>query len=221
MQINSVAPLRDVAPTATGGLLSSLQSWAGRCDATLESLSCQMAQLRADADQRAARAAARTDEARRLVEIEQKGGNPPTLPSYISGAIAAGRSPIANGRGAIPRPSTTTTTTTTTTHHQGGSTARTNKMNSVLTVGGGSSFPTPTLGAPSAGPLPPSTIPASSLQVKPAVKRGSGQMGGQTDGHAGDSSDVGGEGALGEVDGEDDGPDGEKRASKRKLNVGE
>ncbi|KAK4136661.1 hypothetical protein BT67DRAFT_460750 [Trichocladium antarcticum] len=74
VQINSVAPLRDVAPTATGGLLSSLQSWAGRCDATLESLSCQMAQLRADADQRAARAAARADEARRLVEIEQKAG---------------------------------------------------------------------------------------------------------------------------------------------------
>ena len=73
VQINSVAPLRDVAPPAIGGLLSDLQAWAGRCETTLESLEAQMAQLRADADQRAAHAAARADETRRLVENEQKG----------------------------------------------------------------------------------------------------------------------------------------------------
>ncbi|KAK4100660.1 hypothetical protein N658DRAFT_497105 [Parathielavia hyrcaniae] len=72
VQINSVSPLRDVAPTAIDGLLSSLQAWAGRCEATLSSLSCQMTQLRADADRRAARAAARAQEAHKLMENEQK-----------------------------------------------------------------------------------------------------------------------------------------------------
>lgn len=80
VQINSVSPLRDVAPTAIGGLLSSLQAWAGRCEATLESLSCQMTQLRADADRRAARAAARTRDMEILVEKE-KGS---TLPASLS-----------------------------------------------------------------------------------------------------------------------------------------
>ncbi|KAK4129628.1 hypothetical protein N657DRAFT_640287 [Parathielavia appendiculata] len=72
VQINSVSPLRDVAPTAISGLLASLQAWAGRCEATLSSLSCQMTQLRADVDRRAARAAARTQETHKLMENEQK-----------------------------------------------------------------------------------------------------------------------------------------------------
>ncbi|KAL2270984.1 hypothetical protein VTJ83DRAFT_355 [Remersonia thermophila] len=72
VRVNSVAPLRDVAPHAIGSLLSSLQAWAGRCEATLASLSCQMTQLRADADRRAARAAARAQETHRLMEEEKK-----------------------------------------------------------------------------------------------------------------------------------------------------
>lgn len=88
VQINSVAPLRDVAPTAIGGLLSSLQSWAGRCESTLQSLSCQMTQLRADADRRAAKAAARREETKQLVESE-KGGHAPFLSHPSRGAAAA------------------------------------------------------------------------------------------------------------------------------------
>ncbi|KAK4183221.1 hypothetical protein QBC35DRAFT_353681, partial [Podospora australis] len=72
VQINSVAPLRDVAPKAIGGLLSSLQAWSDRCDATLESLAEQMAQLRADADRRAAQAAAREEKIKKLVKNEKK-----------------------------------------------------------------------------------------------------------------------------------------------------
>ncbi|KAL2199063.1 hypothetical protein P885DRAFT_67129 [Corynascus similis CBS 632.67] len=71
VRIDSVSPLRDVAPTAIGSLLSSLKTWAGRCDATLESLSCQMAQLRAEADRRAARTTARAREVESLVEKEK------------------------------------------------------------------------------------------------------------------------------------------------------
>ncbi|KAK0748013.1 hypothetical protein B0T21DRAFT_355636 [Apiosordaria backusii] len=73
VQINSVAPLRDVAPTAIGGLLSSLQAWADRCDSTLSSLSAQMDQLRADADRRAAQEAAWAETTEKL--LEQEGGN--------------------------------------------------------------------------------------------------------------------------------------------------
>ena len=81
VRINSVAALRDVAPgtdthsDAIGNLLSNLQAWAGRCEATLLSLEAQMSKLRADADFRAAQAAAWSDRMEKLVEEEQKGGN--------------------------------------------------------------------------------------------------------------------------------------------------
>ncbi|KAK3693542.1 PCI domain-containing protein [Podospora appendiculata] len=77
VQINSVAALRDVSPSdvaAIPGLLSSLQSWAGRCEATLHSLEAQMSQLRADADRRAAEAASWTGRMEKLVDDEKKGG---------------------------------------------------------------------------------------------------------------------------------------------------
>ncbi|KAL2125209.1 hypothetical protein VTJ04DRAFT_1574 [Mycothermus thermophilus] len=88
VRVNSVAPLRDVAPSAIGGLLSSLQAWAGRCEETLRSLSCQMTQLRADADRRAARAAERVKETARLMEEEKKGGKQPSLSRQSSSNIA-------------------------------------------------------------------------------------------------------------------------------------
>ncbi|KAK0746391.1 hypothetical protein B0T18DRAFT_411527 [Schizothecium vesticola] len=72
VRINNVAPLRDVAPGAVEGLLSSLRSWADRCDATLHSLEAQMSELRAAADRRAADAAAREDRAAALVDAEKK-----------------------------------------------------------------------------------------------------------------------------------------------------
>ncbi|KAK4194425.1 putative COP9 signalosome complex subunit 7B [Triangularia verruculosa] len=74
VQVNSVAPLRDVAPTAIGGLLSSLQAWADRCDSTLSSLSAQMDQLRADADRRAAQETTWAETTERLLQ-EQDSGN--------------------------------------------------------------------------------------------------------------------------------------------------
>ncbi|KAK0731319.1 hypothetical protein B0H67DRAFT_451085, partial [Lasiosphaeris hirsuta] len=78
VRVNSVAALRDVAPSsedgnnAIGGLLSSLQAWADRCEATLQSLEAQMSGLRADADRRAAHAAAWSNKMDKLVEDEQR-----------------------------------------------------------------------------------------------------------------------------------------------------
>ncbi|KAM7194287.1 PCI domain containing protein [Naviculisporaceae sp. PSN 640] len=74
--INSVSPLRDVAPgpEAIGGLLFSLRAWAGRCDATLQSLEDQMAQVRAEADRRAAEGAAWNSKVESLLKDEEKGG---------------------------------------------------------------------------------------------------------------------------------------------------
>lgn len=85
VHINSVAPLRDVGPASIANLLSRLETWAGRCDSTLRSLSSQMAEVRADADRRAAQAAARAAETNRLIESEKKGGMmAPSSPSSFS-----------------------------------------------------------------------------------------------------------------------------------------
>ncbi|KAK0657245.1 hypothetical protein B0T16DRAFT_452728 [Cercophora newfieldiana] len=80
VRTNRVAALRDVAPgsgaesSAIGGLLSSLQTYAGRCEATLQSLEAQMSGLRADANRRAAQAAAWSGKMEKLIEDEQKSG---------------------------------------------------------------------------------------------------------------------------------------------------
>ncbi|KAK4218169.1 hypothetical protein QBC37DRAFT_412679 [Rhypophila decipiens] len=78
--INSVAPLRDVAPgpDALAGLLSSLRAWAGRCDASLQSLEEQMAQVRAEADRRAAEGAAWNSKMDTLLKEEEKGATAST-----------------------------------------------------------------------------------------------------------------------------------------------
>lgn len=77
--INSVSPLRDVAPgpDAIGGLLSSLRAWAGRCDASLQYLEEQMAQVRAEADRHAAEGAAWNSKMETLLKEEEKGGAAP------------------------------------------------------------------------------------------------------------------------------------------------
>ncbi|KAH6853502.1 hypothetical protein B0I37DRAFT_420421 [Chaetomium sp. MPI-CAGE-AT-0009] len=195
VQINSVSPLRDVAPTAISGLLSSLQAWAGRCEATLESLSCQMTQLRADADRRAARTAARARDIEMLVEKE-KGGKAPRRPSLPSptAAAAAGAARTAplrkdarkfhdphnfgpalhrngGGSGGGNGNIFNTTNTTITTNSE---------MNNVLTVGGGSSFLTPGVSEPATGPA--DTGGTARLQVRTAKKRGSEQMDEEGDG---------------------------------------
>lgn len=89
VRVSNAAPLRDLAPgpaatpngseadNAIGGLLSSLQTWAGRCEATLQHLEEQMSELRADADRRAAAAASWSQRMEALVEEEQKGGGIP------------------------------------------------------------------------------------------------------------------------------------------------
>jgi COP9 signalosome complex subunit 7 len=217
VQINSVAPLRDVAPTAISGLLSSLQAWAGRCEATLDSLSSQMTQLRADADRRAARAATRTQETHKLMENEQKGGPPLTSPATAFAAHAPAAA--ANTAAALSRRSHLAQLhkpgSSSTSSGGGGnsinnnttSNTANNEMNSVLTVGGGSSF------TPDGGPVA-STGPAgpANLQVRSAVKRGSDDMD--------DDGDAGGVGGLGEamdMDDEAEDPDGKSRASRRKL----
>lgn len=226
VQINSVSPLRDVAPTAIGGLLSSLQAWAGRCDSTLESLSAQMAQLQADADRRAAKAAARREVTQSLVEHEKGGQAPSTSSSHIPRAITAAAAatnianttaPRRNPRGGVShahRAGPTThqpdaggggNNTTTTTNNTN------NEMNPVLTVGGGSVFPN---AGSSDGPGAGAGAPHLQMNSS-ALKRGSGQMdgGGSADGNG---NVMGGE----DVDMESEGDDpngGSKRASKRKL----
>lgn len=93
VRINHVAPLRDVAPDgAVSGLLTSLRSWADRCDATLHSLEAQMSSLRAAADRRAADAAAREDRAAALVDAEKKG--------VLSQPLSASRSTTTTGAAA-------------------------------------------------------------------------------------------------------------------------
>ena len=219
VQINSVSPLRDVAPTAIGGLLSSLQAWAGRCDTTLESLSSQMTQLQADADRRAARTAIRRDETNKLMENEQKGAQASTmsLAAKPRAAAAAAVSAAANTavsaaantaasrkntRSSDIPPSNThlarhPTAGSTHTDSGGGQTVTNNEMNPVLTVGDGSSFLQS--GASS-------SAAAAHLQVRPAGS--SGQMDGNANG--GVDGDVA-------MEDEDGGPDGQKRAGKRKL----
>ncbi|KAK4153278.1 hypothetical protein C8A00DRAFT_33972 [Chaetomidium leptoderma] len=222
VQINSVSPLRDVAPTAISGLLYSLQAWAGRCDATLQSLSCQMSQLRADADRRAARAAARTQETRKLMESEQTGAQDlhttSSLPPPTTAAAASVGTKVAAFRKSLRTARTHMAGSGFKNNHGGGSnnntaTTTNNDMNSVLTVGGSSNGRF----------LPPggscaSTTPADSthLQVRSAVKRGSGDMDGDADGDGGGGggsvgSGVGGEG-MDIDDDDDDDPDGKKRA---------
>ncbi|KAK4042227.1 hypothetical protein C8A01DRAFT_33724 [Parachaetomium inaequale] len=233
VQINSVAPLRDVAPTVISGLLSSLQAWAGRCEATLESLSCQMTQLRADADRRASRAAARTRDIEVLMEKEKTGGQAPN--NHLS--LPPPASAAANS--AAPRKSTRNIHNTHTHTHNpastatpdagGGNTNNTsittnttnNEMNSMLTVSGGSSFLTVSGASGDNTRFPAASSSASQpeLQVKPAVKRGSGQM--DSDDGGADSADGVLERESMDVDDDDDeggnpNDGGKERASSRR-----
>lgn len=100
VQINRVAPLRDISPgtdtaatnSAIGGLLTSLQAFAGRCEATLQSLEEQMTGLRADANRRATEAAAWSNMMDRLVNDEQKrAASQPPLAGTAPGAAPSAR----------------------------------------------------------------------------------------------------------------------------------
>lgn len=101
VRINHVAPLRDVAPGdgAVSGLLTSLRSWADRCDATLHSLEAQMNSLREAADRRASDAAAREDRAAALVDAEKKGvlSQPLSASRSSTAAAAAAASEMGGG----------------------------------------------------------------------------------------------------------------------------
>jgi len=111
VRISSVAPLRDVAPgqaatpngtdvgSAIGGLLSSLQTWAGRCEATLQHLEEQMSELRADADRRAAAAASWSQRMETLVEEEHKGGGIPRNAKRDLLTLNAAKSRLASASG--------------------------------------------------------------------------------------------------------------------------
>ncbi|KAH9894643.1 PCI domain-containing protein [Xylariomycetidae sp. FL2044] len=47
--ISSVSPLRDLAPNSIPSMISSLQTWSGRCTSTLENLELQIALIKAAA----------------------------------------------------------------------------------------------------------------------------------------------------------------------------
>ncbi|KAJ4415636.1 COP9 signalosome complex subunit 7a [Neurospora sp. IMI 360204] len=83
VQINSVAALRDVPPRGVGGLLSSLQGWAGRCEATLQELEATMANLREEADRRATEEQEWNNKMSQLLEDEQKGAVPSSSSSSL------------------------------------------------------------------------------------------------------------------------------------------
>lgn len=74
VRVNSVAPLRDVAPAATAALLARLRAWAARCDRTLAALEAQMVQVRRDADRRAREAREWKERSDSLLEEELTGG---------------------------------------------------------------------------------------------------------------------------------------------------
>ncbi|KAK3393641.1 PCI domain-containing protein [Podospora didyma] len=199
VHVNSVAALRDVAPNgeAIGGLLTSLQAWAGRCEATLRSLEAQMTSLRAEADQRATQAAAWTDKTAKLLEDEQKG--------------------------AVSSPSNAATGV----YQHLGSGGKSSSMLTSTVVGTGNSIVPPSgasgQGPFAAGPSafanmmkkiqPPHQQRQSQHQSKFGGKRGSGQMDASSSGSEGEASDVDYE-AMMDVDDE---YDGNQKASRRKL----
>lgn len=90
VQVSSVAPLRDVPPPTVAGIVSTLQQWSARCDATLAELEGTVSRIRADA----ARAFERNREAERVVAAavadEQK--NPGLSSAAAGGGDAGGRS---------------------------------------------------------------------------------------------------------------------------------
>lgn len=85
VQVSSIAPLRDVPPVTVSAIVSTLQQWSARCDATLAELEGTVARIRADA----AKAAERKREGERLVsaavEAAQKDGGLATDGSTTGG----------------------------------------------------------------------------------------------------------------------------------------
>ncbi|KAH8906287.1 hypothetical protein BR93DRAFT_928884 [Coniochaeta sp. PMI_546] len=74
VHIHSVAPLRDVSPTAIPVLLSSLRSWASRCEAALSDLNSRITTIRATANARAQSQTEWDARVTKLVEDESKAG---------------------------------------------------------------------------------------------------------------------------------------------------
>ncbi|MDA4133176.1 MAG: hypothetical protein OK454_08655, partial [Thaumarchaeota archaeon] len=66
------APLRDLAPGAVPGMVAALRAWSGRCEATLQGLEAQIAEVRADAARRAAEKSAWDERLAALVEEEKR-----------------------------------------------------------------------------------------------------------------------------------------------------
>lgn len=91
MHVHSVAPLRDVSPrNAIPSLLSSLRSWAARCDAALSDLEARVVAVRATADARARSRAEWEARVARLVEDESRAataGPRPVEPGAFGSAI--------------------------------------------------------------------------------------------------------------------------------------
>ncbi|KAK4463145.1 hypothetical protein QBC42DRAFT_266466 [Cladorrhinum samala] len=182
VQINSVSSLRDVAPTAIDGLLSSLQAWSDRCDATLTSLSAQMNQLRADANRRAAQSAAWAEKTEKLMEDEKKGaggsgkgqGHPSSsIPFYSPTQDSPYRPSPSSSRRYIETPSTSFSAANTSLLLPNmGSTDN----NDILTGISGSRVPPAISDDIRAGGASGSTVQATLMKGSQALKRDSGQM---------------------------------------------
>lgn len=228
VRINHVAPLRDVAPddSAVSGLLTSLRSWASRCDATLQSLETQMSSLRAAADRRAADVAAREDRAAALVDAEKKGVSQPLSASRSSAAAAAAASEggvtifatAANGAVATSRRNILLTPAATGSDgldaggRRSANFAPAAAANAAAGGGGRATRSSSAAAVANAASTAASGSAAGTAEgvVKTASKRGSGHLSGDDEGNE-DEAGM-------EVD-EDEAEEGEgkKRASRRKL----
>ncbi|KAL2755035.1 hypothetical protein ACRALDRAFT_1071622 [Sodiomyces alcalophilus JCM 7366] len=92
VQVNALAPLRDLRPGAVPDLVAPLRTWSDRCTTTLGDIEAQAADIRANAARRHRESAARDAKLAQLVN-EVKG-----LPSAQDGASAGERSRRAGPR---------------------------------------------------------------------------------------------------------------------------
>ncbi|KAF3764739.1 hypothetical protein M406DRAFT_322708 [Cryphonectria parasitica EP155] len=104
VQVNNVAPLRDVRPASVAGIVTTLQEWSARCDATLAELEASVSAIRAEA----ARAVTRRREDERVVAVavaaEEKAsaaGGASLAPEGGSGAGSRHRSRKTHGHSAV------------------------------------------------------------------------------------------------------------------------
>jgi COP9 signalosome complex subunit 7 len=98
VQVNSVAPLRDLAPSAIPPMIAALQAWSSRCSTTLSDLESQIASIKATALRRAQEKQSRDEKLKRLIE-EAKDPNAPLAALHEMGIAGSGGSGSGQAQG--------------------------------------------------------------------------------------------------------------------------